>query len=83
MVGARTDATTITLAGTRLNYAASNSDCDYCANDFRHISHFYSPLLSILFCVIINRYDDESQNRHNYSYTDKISPRSAIATEIG
>lgn len=82
MVGARMVAITITLADLSRNSRVSNSDCNYCSDDFAHVCHIGSLLSVASFpCIGIDGQDDQSEDTTDDSNTNELTPLVSIASQ--
>ena len=62
-----------------------DGDCDHCADDLCHVCHNFSPPEIDSFfavCVTVHRYDDETKDRDNNSYSDKRGPGRALISIV-
>lgn len=76
IVGARTDASTITLVDLGLSPCISNGNCDDCRNNACHICHLTPPPFSLILSVgvSVNRNDDKAKDAEQNTHSDKARP---------
>lgn len=76
IVGARTLASTITLAGTDFSSTTSNSNRDDGANDGSHVCHVSFLPFSLFFpvCVSVHCHDQKSDNGEENEYPHQAGP---------